>query len=63
MTIIFGPARPVVPVSGPAQPIIQFLILGPFWARLGPSQNLLSLMFYIRNTNTTEILITRWHRA
>ena len=31
-----------------ARPVIQFLILGPFkpvWARLGPCQNLLSLMF------------------
>ena len=48
MTIFFGPARPEVPFPGPARPVIQFLILGPFgpvWTRLGPRQNLLSLMF------------------
>ena len=58
MTIFFGPARPVVPFFSPARPIIQFLILGPFgpvWARLGPRQNLLSLLFYNKTTNTTEI--------
>ena len=27
---IFGPALPVVPFPGPARPVIQILILGPF---------------------------------
>ena len=29
-TIFFGPALLVVPFPGPARPVIQFLILGPF---------------------------------
>ena len=36
MTIFFGPARPVVPLPGPARPVIQFLILGPFGPVWGP---------------------------
>ena len=43
-------ARPVVHFSGPARPVIQCFILGPFgpvWA----SENLLSSMFYNKTTN------------
>ena len=40
MTIFFGPAR---------NTIFNFR---PVWAGLGPRQNLLSLMFYTKTTNT-----------
>ena len=72
MTIFFGPARPVVPFFGPARPgpaRNTIFIFRPVWARLGPCQNLLSLMFYTKTTKTTVInnanwiLITRWQRA
>ena len=45
---------------GPARSIIHFLTLGPFgpvWARLDARQNQLSLMFYTKTTNTTEIIM------
>ena len=57
MTIFFGPARPVVPFSarpGPARNTI--FIFRPVWARFGPRQNLLSLMFYTKTTKTTVII-------
>ena len=56
MTIFFGPARNTI------------FNIRPVWARLGPRQNLLSLMFYNKTNNNTEIimligfLIIRWHR-
>ena len=45
MTIFFGPAH---------NTIFNFR---PVWAHLGPSQKLLSLMFYTKTTNTKEIIM------